>query len=124
MASLSHQSLPPSNLGRIDEEMVPQKAIRPGKLRIRVQIIIGKYEIGMCVGNLPTIVELEIGGIQKISIDKMIEEIIIEVPKGMDLRGTRGTMDSKTGTGMTEIIVDPIVITDDINSEIGTKKEF
>ncbi|GFU27473.1 hypothetical protein TNCV_4605121 [Trichonephila clavipes] len=78
----------------------------------------------MCVGNLPTIVELEIGGIQKISIDKMIGEIIIEVPKGMGFRGTRGTMDSRTGTGMTEIIVDPIVVTDDINSEIGTEREF
>ncbi|GFW69604.1 uncharacterized protein TNCV_489481 [Trichonephila clavipes] len=61
-----------------------KKDIRPGKLGVRVQIIIGKDEIGMCVGGLPMIVEAEIGGMQKLWIDQMVGGIIIKVPKGME----------------------------------------
>ncbi|GFW10067.1 hypothetical protein TNCV_4208321 [Trichonephila clavipes] len=76
-----------------------------GKLKVRVKIIIGIDEIRMCVGNLPIIIEIEIGGIQKFWFDKTIGAIIIELP--------RGTMDSRTGIGLKWIIVDSIVITDD-----------
>ncbi|GFW26189.1 uncharacterized protein TNCV_3396851 [Trichonephila clavipes] len=46
-----------------------KKDIRPGKLRVRVKII-RKDEIGNCFGGLPTIIEIEIGGVQKFWIDK------------------------------------------------------
>ncbi|GFX02399.1 hypothetical protein TNCV_2285661 [Trichonephila clavipes] len=42
-------------------------------------MIIGKDEIGMCVGCLPTSTDIEIGGIQKWWIEQMIGGIIIEV---------------------------------------------
>ncbi|GFT56096.1 uncharacterized protein TNCV_811461 [Trichonephila clavipes] len=47
-----------------------KKGIRPGKLRVRVQIVIGKDEIGMCFGSLTMIVEIEVAGMQKFWIDK------------------------------------------------------
>ncbi|GFW24735.1 retrovirus-related Pol polyprotein from transposon 297 [Trichonephila clavipes] len=64
----------------------------------------------MCVGGLPMIVEIEIGGIQKFWLDKTIGRINIEVPTGM---GLGGTMDSRTGKDLTRLIVDSIVITED-----------
>ncbi|GFU84937.1 hypothetical protein TNCV_4282051 [Trichonephila clavipes] len=47
----------------------------------------------MCVGDLPTIVGIEIGGIQKFRIGKMIGEIVIGIHTGIDLRGTRNRID-------------------------------
>ncbi|GFW79980.1 hypothetical protein TNCV_983891 [Trichonephila clavipes] len=49
-----------------------------------------KDEIGMSVGGLPTIVEIEIGGMQKFWIDKMIGEIIIEVHTWIDPQRNHG----------------------------------
>ncbi|GFW04031.1 hypothetical protein TNCV_2051471 [Trichonephila clavipes] len=80
---------------------------------------IRKGEIGMCVGCLPTSAEIEIGEKKMLWIDQMIEEIIIAVFTGIDLRGTRGNMDLKTGIDLIGITVISTGITDGISPEIG-----
>ncbi|GFU62405.1 hypothetical protein TNCV_319091 [Trichonephila clavipes] len=72
----------------------------------------------MSVGGVPMIVEIEMEGMQKFWIDKTIGGIIIEVPTGMDLRGT---MDSRTGIRAIGIIVDSKAVTDSISTEIGAR---
>ncbi|GFT00208.1 hypothetical protein TNCV_462751 [Trichonephila clavipes] len=75
----------------------------------------------MCVGGLPMIAEIGIGGIEKSWINQMERGTIIEILMGMDLRGTRGTTDSRTEIGLKGITVDLTVITDGISPEIGVR---
>ncbi|GFT39770.1 uncharacterized protein TNCV_4869401 [Trichonephila clavipes] len=75
---------------QVTSELEERYSSRKCTNNVRVQIIIGKDEIGMYVGGFPMIGEIEIGGMQKLKlwIDKMIGEIVTEMRTGIDLRRT------------------------------------
>ncbi|GFV90402.1 hypothetical protein TNCV_935341 [Trichonephila clavipes] len=114
---------PPLELSCYRSSQNLKKDIRPGKLRVRVKIIMGKDEIRMFVGNIPTIVGIEIGGIQKFWFGKMIGEIDIHTE--IDSRGTKGSrteiFDNRNNQGfenrkgIDRVIVDSSVMADDID---------
>ncbi|GFW19530.1 hypothetical protein TNCV_1604221 [Trichonephila clavipes] len=117
MACLGDQFLPPTNLGRVDEEMVPPERYSSRKTgcsskkynRERRDWDVRRRSTGdRKNGNWR---DAEV-------LDQRNDRINIEVFTGMDLRGT---MDSRTGIGLTGIIVDSKKVTDGISSEIGVR---